>query len=109
MTTAIRQPVTQALTIGEKRTLTIDAARVDEKHLVDGPGDTKRLPKIEAELVSTRRSRKERHYRIEAINMNIKPAADCADDIALITGIVQSCMEPPPAAPKAQAEAIEAE
>ncbi len=75
--------------VGEKRTLTLDAQRVDGRHLVDG-----QLPAIEAELTSTRRSRRVRNYRVARLGLNIKPAADCTDDIALIERIVQSHMEP---------------
>ena len=97
MTTAIQQPVNDALTIGEKRALTLDAARVDERHLVDGPGgpgDQKQLPMIEAELVSTRRNRKERRYHVAFLDLNIKPFADCTDDIAEITRVVQAHLAP---------------
>lgn len=77
------------LKIGEKRELAIDEQRVDAKHLVDG-----KLPVIEAELVSTDRARKVRNYHVGYLDLNIKPYADCPDDIARIEAIVQSHLDP---------------
>ena len=78
--------------IGDKATLTIDVAKVDPKHLVDG-----KLPNMEAERIAY--SRAGRWYRIDKLDMRIKPFDGCKDDVALVRDIVQSHLEPEPKEP----------
>ena len=73
--------------IGDKATLALDPAKVDPVYLVDG-----KLPKIEAERIAY--SRAGRWYRIDKLDMRVKPFAACKDDVALIRDIVQESLEP---------------
>ena len=78
---------TLATQIGDKATLAIDEGRVDPIHLVGG-----KLPRMEAERIAY--SRAGRWYRIDKLDMRVKPFAACKDDVALIRDIVQESLEP---------------